>query len=51
MHRYGLKGGTRLCHQTQKSGKDEGDQRTGTVSAPFISKSCVTTDLTEGNKL
>lgn len=35
VRRHGVKGGAGLCQQTQKSGKDEGDQRTGTVSIPF----------------
>lgn len=39
VHRYGVKGGARLCHQTQKSGEDEGDQRTGTLPVPFVSVS------------
>lgn len=34
VHRYGIKRGAGLCHQTQESGENEGDPRAGTLFTP-----------------
>lgn len=29
VHRHGIEGSPRICHQAEEGGEDEGDQRTG----------------------